>query len=213
MMNKRLFAAFVLFLAVIPICFANGSMSFLLHYDNGEVALREIELLERSPPDFILQPEQGFAAGIASFNGSVLFARRFEFPLKDYDSIYTLDKVDYALIVPYFNTGQYFYVFDKDIKQIIKADISEYAVCNQNGVCNPEYGETLQTCEEDCRAGMPVEEEKPSAEKEVEEVTAEETIQEEKPAAFSKDYWIIGVLVFVIIIIALLVSRKKQAPQ
>lgn len=214
-MNKPLIILILVFLAAIPFCYANGSMSFLLHYDKGDVSLGEINLLERSPPDFITQPEEGFAAGITAFNGSVIFARRFEFPLKDYDSIYTLDKADYALIVPYFNIGQYFYIFDKGKKQIIKADISEYAVCNQNGVCNPDYGETLQTCEEDCRAGMPVEEEKSSVEKADEETTAEEPAQEEKPTAFSKDYLLIGALalVFIIIIIALLASRKKQAPQ
>ena len=188
-------------------------MSFLLHYDQGDVSLGEIDLLERSPPDFIAQPENGFAAGILSFNGTPLFARRFEFPLKDYDSIYTLDNVDYALIVPYFNTGQYFFVFDKDLKQIIKADISEYAVCNQNGICNTGYGETLQTCEEDCRAGMPVEEEK--LPEKIEAVSSEEPTAAEEPSALNKDYLIIGALalVFIIIVIAMLVSRKKQAPQ
>ncbi|MDI6737356.1 MAG: hypothetical protein QME12_02450 [Nanoarchaeota archaeon] len=212
-MNKKLLLAFALFLAVIPICFANGSMSFLLHYDNGDVSLKEIELLERSPPDFISQPDEGFAAGIASFNGSVQYARRFEFPLKDYDSIYTLDKLDYALIVPYFNSGRYFYLFDNDGKQIIKADLEEYAICNQNGICNPDYGETEITCREDCKVGMPVEEEKAEVPA---EPAAEEELAEENKSALSNEYLVIGALaaVLLIIIIAIvLASRKKQAPQ
>ncbi|MEK6863686.1 MAG: hypothetical protein AABX27_00160 [Nanoarchaeota archaeon] len=206
--------AFALILSA-SLAAALSSFSISLHYDKGNVAPGEVQLLEREPPDFFHEPEEGYTAKVIAFNGSELYSRNFDFGLWAYDNPGVLDVADVQLILPSFNIMNELHLIDETGKLISTVDLSRYAVCNQNGICNSDYGETLKTCEEDCRAGMPVGEEKPSAEKQVGEAPAEEPVQEEKPAVFNKDYLLIGALalVFVIIVIALLVSRKKQAPQ
>ena len=84
-----------------------------------------------------------------------------------------MDVADVQLILPSFNIMNELHLIDETGKLISTVDLSRYAVCNQNGICNSDYGETLKTCEEDCRAGVPVGEEKPSAEKQVGEAPAE----------------------------------------
>lgn len=198
------------FILSVSVAAAAGSFSIGLHYDNGDVAPGAVQLLEREPPDFFHEPEEGYVARIIAFNGSELYSRGFDFGLWAYDNPEVLLVVDAQLILPSFNNMNELHITDNKGGIIAAVDLSEYAVCNQNNVCNADYGETAATCSEDC-----IKAETEPAEKTVPEQAKEKTVAEEKPSALNNDYLIIGTfaLVFVIIIIALLASRKKQAPQ
>lgn len=188
----------------------DGSLAVDMHYDNGKVSLNELRLLEREPPDFFHEPEEGFTAKILAFNGSMLYSRKFEFSLWAYDNPQVLAETDELLILPYYNHMEEFRLYDSDGKLMLSADLSEYAICNQNGMCNPDYGETEKTCAEDCREGMPVEEERPAEKAPAEEEGEEKA--EEKPRV-SADYILIGILGFVLVVIILLSVRAKKRQQ
>jgi len=198
------------FILSVSVAAAAGSFSIGLHYDNGVVAPGAVQLLEREPPDFFHEPEEGYAARIIAFNGSELYSRGFDFGLWAYDNPEVLVVADVQLILPSFNNMNELHITDNEGRLIAAVDLSEYAVCNQNKVCNADYGETAATCPEDC-----IKAETQPAEETLPEQAKEKTVAEEKPAALKKDYILIGALiaVFVIIIALVLAVRKKQAQE
>lgn len=63
----------------------------------------------------------------------------------------------FQLTVPYFSIASGLKIFDKvSKKEILSADLSTFATCNGNGICEFEKGETLLTCLEDCGTNNPV---------------------------------------------------------
>lgn len=195
-----LFCLSALFAHSVSAMAGDGSVAFDLHYDSGAVALNEIKLLEREPPDFFLEPEEGYKAEISAFNGSMLYSRKFDFALWAYDNPQVLTETDELLILPYYNYMEEFRLYDSDGELVLTADISEYAVCNQNSVCNPEYGETEKTCAEDCTGAV---------EKPVEELPE----KREKLPALKKEHIIIAALLIILIAAALLAFRAKKKGQ
>ncbi len=182
---------------------SRGSVELLLHYNNGEVTLSNIQLLERDAPNRFFQPFEAYTARIVAFNGSELYSRAFDFPLWEYDSTEILDEVDFQLIAPYFNYMREFELYGKQGELILTADLSEYAVCNQNRVCNKDYGETKETCADDCtyKEIMPTETEAPA-----------EKAAVEKPS-LKAEYIAIAALALVLAVIIMVILKQQKKRQ
>ncbi|MDD4878701.1 MAG: hypothetical protein PHO02_06755 [Candidatus Nanoarchaeia archaeon] len=180
----------------------------MLVKDTGETTLESIDLVE-GYPDHKLQPEEGFTAKVYGFDGTELYSFKFPVEFWFYDNPTVLTETYPLIIFPHYRNIREAKIYDKKDNLQLTIDLSDYATCNQNGVCNPDIGEDNEYCPSDCKAG------------EAEELEAEQAAQVpedmrvvgpgEKPFV-STTTWLIILLavVLVAIIIGLVKSGKKQ---
>jgi len=145
------------------------AISFKLGYDHGSVTNLGTNIIETQ--NYINTPvNQGnYSLKIFSFLNEELYQTYFDFDLQilsvppkewfddEGNQIYIpnetgtgklgLEKTAKVIFTPYFKTAKYVLVY-KDSKEILNINLSSYAVCNQNKVCDNQ--ETKDTCSEDC---------------------------------------------------------------
>lgn len=179
----------------------------MLIKNTSETTLEGIDLVE-GYPDHKLQPEEGFSARVYGYDGLEAYSFKFSVEFWFYDNPTVLDEKPVLIIFPYYRNIKEAKIYDKENNLQLTVDLSEFATCNQNGVCNPDIGEDNELCSADCRAG------------EAEQIIAEEeTSSEEDQVVGGKDdegvsttTWLILLLavILVAIIIGLVKSGKKQ---
>jgi len=172
----------------------------LLYKEDGQLILENIELISGNPPDYLLQPEEGdfHIAKVVGFDGKELFSVNFSTELWSYD-FGRVSERPILLILPYFRNAKEANFYDVNGRLVLKVDLSEYAVCNQNGVCNPGIKEDTETCPEDCKIEK----------KEAVEKRAIISKEAKKPSAA----WLVAFLALIalIAIIIMLKKRKKES--
>jgi hypothetical protein len=63
----------------------------------------------------------------------------------------------FQLTIPYFGIGNLLKIYETSTKkELLTADLSAFATCNSNGICEYEKGETIQTCLGDCDIEKPL---------------------------------------------------------
>ncbi|MFA5888358.1 MAG: hypothetical protein WC852_06640 [Candidatus Nanoarchaeia archaeon] len=178
----------------------------MLIKNTSETTLEGVPELVEGYPDHKIQPEDGFTAKIYGFDGKEDYSFKFPVEFWFYDNPTILSEKPVLIIFPYYRNIKEAKIYDKQDKLQLTVDLSEFATCNQNGVCNPDIGEDNVLCASDCKAG------------EAEAISAEEkTAAEAQPAAeepvkgVSTTTWLIIVLavILVAIIIGLIKSSKK----
>ncbi|MFH1066121.1 MAG: hypothetical protein V1734_06450 [Nanoarchaeota archaeon] len=179
----------------------------MLIKNTSETTLEGVPELVEGYPDHKLQPEEGFSARVYGHDG--LEAYSFKFPVEFwfYDNPTILSEKPVLIIFPYYRNIKEAKIYDKQDKLQLTVDLSEFATCNQNGVCNPNIGEDNELCAVDCKVG------------EAETMAAEEETAAEQPAVTSQEAvsgvstttWLIILLavILVAIIIGLIKSNKK----
>lgn len=164
---------------------------------------KDVELLEGSPPSFLLQPDEGYRAEVTAFDKSELFKFNFTASLKAYDRPRQIAEKPVMLIFPYYNNAKQLGIYSGS-RLILAVDLSEYAVCNQDGICDTEINENMKTCREDC--------EKEAAQELDESVAEEETPEEAVAKPVIRDWMLIaaGALLLLILIIIVKLTRNRQ---
>jgi len=179
----------------------------MLIKNTSETALENIELVE-GYPDHKLQPEEGYTAKVFGFDDKEEYSFKFPVEFWFYDNPTVLSEKPVLIIFPHYRNIKEAKIYDKKNKLQLTVDLSEFATCNQNRVCNPNIGEDNELCAADCKAG------------EAETIAAEEKTAAEEPAATSQaspasgvstTAWLIIVLAVILaaIIIGLIKSNKK----
>lgn len=130
-----------------------------LSYDNGSLNSIDVLVKDGFAPDRKLQPEQGWTAEVVSFKGDILESFKFQVPNTLFlapplegqqpGGPIVLDKVNFTLMIQYYNDAKSIEVYNETMAKILSADVSKFATCNLNGIC--ESGESYVTCPTDCR--------------------------------------------------------------
>lgn len=153
-----------LILLVISLALLNSvyagtlSYSVILQYDLGNFSLKDIKLVGAASPREA--SEGGYTAKIISYNGEILYSTSFNMDLERYYALpvsrdksqknASQAKTSLNLLLPYYPNAQKI-VISKGKDELLRIDVSRYAVCDQDGIC--EGLETSQVCPGDCTCG------------------------------------------------------------
>ena len=180
----------------------------MLIKNTSETTLEGLPELVEGYPDHKLQPDEGFTAKVYGYDGAEAYSFKFPVEFWFYDNPTILSEKPVLIIFPYYRNIKEAKIYDKTDKLQLTIDLSEFATCNQNGVCNPVIGEDNTLCAVDCKAG------------EAEAISAEEKILAEQPAAeepasagVSTTTWLIIVLAVILVAIIMGLIKSNKKPQ
>jgi hypothetical protein len=179
----------------------------MLIKNTSETTLEGVPELVQGYPDHIIQPKDGFTAKVYGFDNKELYNFKFAVEFWFYDNPTILSEKPVLIIFPYYRNIKEAKIYDKQDKLQLTVDLSEFATCNQNGVCNPVIGEDNEYCAVDCKAG------------EAETIVAEEKTAAEQPAAeepangVSTTTWLIIVLAVILVAIIIGLIKPGKKPQ
>lgn len=145
------------------------TFSITINYKDGELSKEDIFLIQS--PEKIQPIKTGdYSIKVYSFNNDVLFESKFSIGLEknlepnpdwfddegnqiinpNETSLSTIDEISYTLFAPYFFNAEKIKIF-KDDELKLEIDVSEYAICNENGICDNQ--ETHELCPDECLCG------------------------------------------------------------
>lgn len=196
-------------LVIFSITLANSALAmpqsqkiyFLdLEYDKGALKLLDVNLITGFPDvqtdkSLISDPTNICKVELLSIAKELVYEGYFLLPIKLYPTLgepTTLDKVDFAISLPYFKSGQAIKI-TKDSQELLTVDVSKFQMYCGDGKCQSD--ENYQACPRDCaeeKEGPP----KPP------------TGGEGKP--FSYIPYLIGIIVAIVVLIFLLIKFKKK---
>ncbi|MFH1638068.1 MAG: hypothetical protein ABIB71_06600, partial [Candidatus Woesearchaeota archaeon] len=144
----------------------------------------------------------GYTAKVKSFKDEELYSFKFSASLHAYDLQQEFEEMPVQLIFPHFVNAEMLEIHSSNGKLMLEVDLSDYALCNQDSICDDFEDEAI--CEEDCpgQAAATEQEDMP------ESADTGEPLEKTIPAL-----WIyIGALIIAIIVAAVLVikARKKR---
>ena len=168
MKKTFLFYLFIILLASQVIAENGLFYSIDINYDKGELSLKDISLVKGLAPSYLKEGQ--YTLNILSYRNEILFTTYFDiateimFDLpegyvdeegnllieKEIDLIEEVESVSKNIIVPYFKNAKQIVIYEGDILKL-EINISEFAICNENSICDEE--ETPKLCPEECGCG------------------------------------------------------------
>lgn len=150
---------------------SDAAFSFEIGYDSGEVIIQDLVLIEKPSSLSKISDTGEYSLRLISFLGEDLYDNHFDFdlefeihqiPSSDWfdeqgnqivipvidNELIQLNQTTKFIFVPYFSNAKTVELY-KQNRLFLRADISEFAVCNQNKVC--EEGESYEICSYDCK--------------------------------------------------------------
>ncbi len=172
--TKFISICMLLFILLVLPVFAQKSdtlfVSVTLEYNRGTVTIKDTNLIQSSEYIDKSKDTGNYTLKVYSYNGTALYETKFDFdlnilsaPPKEWfdnegNQIYFpnetqpsktgLDRASVVLFVPYFKTMKVLKIYDKNNNEILTSDVSKFAVCNLNSICDDK--ETKEVCPEDC---------------------------------------------------------------
>src|SRR3989344_8510997 len=145
----------ILFIMLSPIAIAeNLSYGILLHYESkdGTFSITNISLIK--VPSLDRRSVGAYKIGLYSFEGRPLYDTNFDIDTFVYDSDIIIEELDKKLFLPYFTNGAKLKILERNLTRDVirhERDISSFATCNENKVCDDK--ETHELCPEECLCG------------------------------------------------------------
>lgn len=140
------------------------SYSIILTYDSGMFTLKDLTLVQSNPTP--VSEGNVYRAQVVSFLGNVLYETSFTVQLlilnaveeggssgvasNETTSNYLLTKRDIDLLLPWYANAQKITIL-KNETLMLEIDVSSYAQCNENALC--DGNETLKFCPGECTCG------------------------------------------------------------
>lgn len=170
---KAIYLAIVCFILIfVPLVFAEENslfFSIILNYNSGTISLNDVKLIEGIGEIDKNSTDGDYKLTVYSFNEELLYESNFDLDLELFNSppqewfddegnqIYVpsenetelakIETTSKVLFIPYFpNANQL--VIEKESKVELIIDLSEFALCNQNKICDTEESQDL--CPVDC---------------------------------------------------------------
>jgi hypothetical protein len=210
----------IIFILMFLICLSSVSAQisyfFEVKYDleNNKLELNDLDLIEDgdvySDSEFVTHDIKLF-----SFNDEVLYNYSYYwnamasydyFPLDD--NTIGPEKPNYDLLqlnIPYFRNGKEIRVTDLSTREMVIIDVSKYASCNEDYVC--DFGEDERSCPEDCRIEIIYESDvQENIENKEESIVV--TIKEKESSIIP--YFVVGVLIIIILGIIVFIIKQKR---
>lgn len=173
MTTKKVIVTTAFFLLLLPIqALADENRLFFsitLGYDSGDLSKQQVKLIESIGDVDKKSTEGAYSLKLYSFNEQLLYETRFDFELEilgippkewfdeEGNQIYipneteigiiAIEKTATVVFAPYFRNAKTIRIFKNDELKL-EFDVSEYAVCNMNKVCDKR--ESGDKCPEDC---------------------------------------------------------------
>ena len=191
------FAIIFSFLLFLPLINANQEenlvISLILNYDNGTLTDLETSIIETQYPLDKPTTSGNYSLKVFSFLNEELYQDYFDFDLRIFDAeMLDLEQTDKIIFMPYFKTGKSVNIYKGD-KEILNIDISSFAVCNQNKICDNHESE--DRCPEDCKSNQ-------------EKIIKDNT---ERNSLELTDYMLYILVGFVVLIIIWEIVKRKPA--
>ena len=113
---------------IIPSSDSEFSYSLKIGYSKGELNLVELNFIEGSGPDRLIQPETGYTAKIVTFGGEAIHGFKFDIPLLVYSNgVIELDETEFGLRVPYFENAREITIYDTNGQLKLSLDVSGFS--------------------------------------------------------------------------------------
>jgi len=170
----------------------------LLYSEDGSIMLENMELVKGAAPDYVIPWEEGFQAELLDFEGEEIFYMTFPISFAAYDRPRNLTEQPVLLFIPYVETSSKLNIKDADDNLLLEIDVSEYAVCNQNGICEPHLDENEILCPDDCAEDF---------DEYSEELPSEE---EEEEAGFPLGALLLALSAIIFVGILFYIKRKRR---
>ena len=201
-----------------------------LDYDKGDVNIESVgvEILYEEMKNF----PGVYSANLLDYSNKALESVIFDVPIKMYydninpetgiiddGGIKYLDKASFEIYIPYHSNAKYLVIFDEEVNEIIRKDISEFSKdkCGDS-VC--QLLESYRTCEADCSLGSkdgvcnkkrdnvcdPDCDEKDDFDCKKPELISEKPIKEE----ITENWYFILIILLTIFIFAFLIIKKGK---
>lgn len=154
---------FIICLSLIPITYASSNdllFSLSLEYNYGNITIKDIKLIKGYAPN--VNDIGRYSLSMYSFNATLLYNTKFDIPTKIAmdlprgnftQKLYTDEDGSYGfvtLVLPYFKNAKTIKIF-KGEELKLEIDISSFATCNENNICDNR--ETHELCPDECLCG------------------------------------------------------------
>ena len=160
----NLFIALIIFIWAVPVIVNAEVLRLNLYYDGGTIrwdkmASESIQYFQDL--NFIKSETGDYRGNIISFRGAVLDDFKLNLvPVICSDGVTKdgkmtggcapISKGTMAINIPYYNNGNLFKIFDKTGKMILVVDLTSFASCNENKICEANLKENQDNCSSDC---------------------------------------------------------------
>jgi hypothetical protein len=164
----NIFITAIIFIWIIPAAANAAVIRLNLYYDNGIIRWDKMasESIQYFPDLNFVKSEFGdYRGSIVSFRGIVLDDFKLNLvPTICSDGVtkdgqmtggcVPVSKGIAAINIPYYNNGNLFKIFDKTGKMIFVADLTAFASCNENMICEANLKENQDNCSSDCLSSL-----------------------------------------------------------
>lgn len=143
-------------------------MSVIVEYSQGKISFQEPNLIQSTEAINKEEKIGNYTLRVYSFKNEILYETKINFdlaifgaPLKEWfdkegnqviipneTDTSIIDKASQVVFIPYFKTGKSIIMYDLTNTVVANIDISKFAVCNQNEICDTK--ETEELCPNDC---------------------------------------------------------------
>jgi len=154
----KTFLVLFVFILAIPTIVDAAVIRLNLYYDNGTARW------DKMAPESIQYFQFGtgdYRGTIVSFRGAILDDFKLDLvPVICSDGVtkdgkmtggcVPVSKGVMAINIPYYGNGHLFKIFDKAGKMIFVVDLTSFAFCNENKICEINFKENSNNCSSDC---------------------------------------------------------------
>ncbi len=150
----------IFFLAATAYAAEEKFYELTISYENGVLSVKEITV---KPGSLSQKTDEGsYKAQLISFDGSVLYSKKFEIITvirgEEFDlnagtiaaRETKLNETNVTLQLPYFAEGKQVNIYNKNIKAL-EIPVLQFADTCGNAVCDPQ--ESYESCNKDCKSG------------------------------------------------------------
>ncbi|MEA3378613.1 MAG: hypothetical protein U9Q69_03140 [Nanoarchaeota archaeon] len=192
---------FMLFLLASLAMAQEAYMEINLRITSKNITVNNIEILQGQPKDYVLDYFEYYDVNIYSFKGEVLNSFKLQKDFYIYGVGIVVSEVEEILSFPYYNNIKSLEILDEK-KVILNLDLSDYATCNEDGIC--DNSESIVTCPIDCKIafGRKIEE-KIEAQK-------EEVLEKNSPSKDSSLWLYLILVLFILLIVAFFFKKLTK---
>lgn len=191
---KKATLIFLFLFLLASIASAQETLIVCLEMTENSMASNCVDVLDGEPDEYLAEYDSSYKANVYSFKGEILTTFNFEKIVDFYnEETGEQEELEDTISFPYYKNVNKLEILDGR-KVALSVDLSEYAKCNENNICDAE--ETIEDCPEECK------EEEPT------QVTIIQPVKEETSTATYVIIIIIGIIIFFLF---LYLIRKKKS--